>query len=122
MGIIADAVAASFAVTQAAHGQAATYHRGDTSVDVTAIPSNASWAALEFEALNLQSDSQAWLVAVVDLAELTPAKPLRGDQLRLASGSHAGRYDVLPEANTQTYRRDPTGTFYEVLTKAAPRP
>ena len=122
MGLIQSAVEASFAANAAAFGEAATYHRGEMSLDVTAIPVTAAWPAEDLDGgLTLISQAQPFLIKASELADLTsPIVPARGDYLVFASGRFAGRFDVLPEPGQQVFKLDPTRTFFEVLTKAAP--
>ena len=110
-----DLVTGLLSTLQGSLGQAVTYHRGASSVSVTAVPGRSDYE-VDTEYGVERSVTRDFIIEAADLViGGSVITPQRGDQVKQTVGSDVLVFEVMPPADgVDCYNLDQTGTSCRV--------
>lgn len=104
MSAFASAIAAALGTVHAAAGEAVTYHRGDASVALTAVPGLNLLRTEEISDVPVSANSRDWIFQASELViGGAVIKPRRGDLVKQTVAGELVVYEVLHDGD-QVYR------------------
>jgi len=116
-----DAIAAMGSTLRASCGLSVTYHRGESSVQVTAVVGRTLYEADDASGAIVKAEARDYLIEAVALDfGAGTVRPEPGDRIwePLAGGESADVYEVMPLGPEPCYRKsDPQGNVLRVHTK-----
>ena len=116
-----QAIAAMGSTLRASCGLTVTYHRGESSVEVTAVVGRTLYESDDASGAIVKAESRDYFVEAVAIDFGAGAvEPEPGDRIAepLAGGATADVYEVMPLGPEPCYRKsDPQGNTLRVHTK-----